>query len=111
MIREARENGNRRRGRMTREITYQRVLLAVYALSDGLVCRAINRELAEECGHSIPAVRRSLSEMERRGIVESFDTRHGLNGRAIILMDHREGPSLAGRMRGDYAYRTRFGRA
>jgi DNA-binding Lrp family transcriptional regulator len=96
---------------MTREITYQKVLLAVYVLSDGLICRAFNKEIAEECGHSSEAVRRSLAEMERRGVVEAYDTRHGLNGRAIILMDHQDGPRLAERIKTDYNFRCRFGRA
>jgi hypothetical protein len=110
MIQEAKKNGNRRRGQMTREITYQKVLLAVYVLSDGLLCSSINREIAESCGHSIEAVRRSLAEMERRGVVMAFDTRHGLSGRVIILMDHPDALPLARRMSTDYKFRCQFGR-
>jgi hypothetical protein len=111
MMTHARANGNRRRGRMTREITYQKVLLAVYMLSDGLICRSFNNQIAKECGQSPDAVRRSLAEMERRGVVNAFDSRHGLRCRAIILMDHDDAAVLTDRLKADYSFRSRFGRS
>jgi hypothetical protein len=93
---EARVDGRKRRGAMTREITYQKVLLAVYWLSDdkGLVCSASNARIGRECGHSADAVSRTLAEMRYRGVVMDFDTRDGLSSRKIILMDHPEAEDL-----------------
>ncbi len=89
MIQQARVDGRKRRGAMTREITYQKVLLAVYMLSDdGGDCRADDRAIARECGHSIEAVRRSIAEMERRGVVWIFDWRMGIKRRNMALTDH-----------------------
>jgi hypothetical protein len=90
MIPEARIDGRKRRGRLTQEITYQKVLLAVYMLSDdtGLVCSASNARIGLECGHNVDAVRRSLADMRSRGVIIDFDTRDGFNCRKIVLMDH-----------------------
>jgi hypothetical protein len=86
-----------RRGAMTREIAYQKVLLAVYVLAeeDGLACYTFNTGIARECGVSPAAVGRAVAEMERRGVIRTFDWRDGLNCRMIVLMDHPEGRSFA----------------
>jgi hypothetical protein len=90
MIQEARKNGNRRRGQMTREITYQKVLLAVYVLSDeeGLDCHASDRALAEASGRSVSSVRWALAEMERRDVIWIFGPKIGLKRRSFSLTDH-----------------------
>ncbi len=79
-----------RRGAMTRAITYQRVLLAVYMLSgeDGVACDVPAARIGLECGHSVDVVSRSLKEMERRGVISTLDQWDGLNRKVIVLMDH-----------------------
>ncbi len=68
-----------RRGRLTREITYQRVLLAVYMLSDaeGLACDAPVARIGLECGHGVVAVQRSIATMIDRGVVLADHPRAG----------------------------------
>lgn len=90
MIQDARIDGRKRRGAMTRENTYQKVLLAVYILADedGLACDVPVARIASECGHSIVAVQRSIAMMMERGVVEAIDQSNGLNRRILVLMDH-----------------------
>jgi hypothetical protein len=88
-----------RRGAMTREITYQRVLLAVYMLSDddGVACDESVARIGLECGHGGEAVSRSIRTMIERGIVRTLDVRDGLNRRILVLADHpRAGAFIAG---------------
>ncbi len=87
-----------RRGRLTREITYQRVLLAVYMLSDaeGLACDAPVARIGLECGHGVVAVQRSIATMIDRGVVLAIGQWDGLNRRILVLADHpRAGAYIA----------------
>jgi hypothetical protein len=83
-------DGRKRRGALTREITYQRVLIAIHMMSDerGVACDATVAEIARESGHSVEAVRRSIGMMFERGLVDSIDSWDGLNRRILVLVDH-----------------------
>ena len=72
------------------EITYQKVLLAVYVLSDerGLACDVPVARIAQECGHGIATVQRSIGMMIDRGVVEPIGSSDGLNRRILVLLDH-----------------------
>jgi hypothetical protein len=101
--------GRERRGAMIREITYQKVLLAVYILSDedGLACRACNARIGRECGPSGRTVARVLAEMRRRGLIETLDSRDGLSHRMIVLMDHPMAATLLKHIRRTFCCRIR----
>jgi hypothetical protein len=79
-----------RRGAMTREITYQKVLLAVHMLTDeeGIACHETVARIGQECGHSADAVTRSIKTMIERGVVMTVDQSDGLSYRVLVLADH-----------------------
>jgi hypothetical protein len=98
-----------RRGTMVREFTYQRVLLAVYMLSDeeGLACRSCNARIGQECGHSAETVARVLAEMRRRELIEMFDNRDGVSQRMIVLKDDPKATALLDHIRRTFCRRSR----
>jgi hypothetical protein len=108
---QAKLDGRKRRGAMTRKIAYQRVLLAVYMLADGEWSDvfATNAEICRDSGCSLAGVRRSLAEMERRGLISVFligCAADHPSGRVMVLMDHPRAASTCGTWRAYLDQRT-----
>jgi hypothetical protein len=80
----------RRRGTERGRLSYQRVLMAVYWLSDDFVCRATVGEIAAEAGRSVEATKAYLREMDWDRAITILYRRGCMSSREIILMD---GPS------------------
>ncbi len=78
--------------------SYQRTLLAAYWLSDGLVCTATNRELADVAGVSAETVKSYLGRLEADDVLTLFfrqpDPQRLPNwrDRVIVLLDDIEAP-------------------
>jgi hypothetical protein len=68
----------------------QRVLLAVYWLSDGLLCTATNDEIAAAAGRTARTVREHLQDLDYEGLVLNLGRpREYHPRRLLVLMDHQ----------------------
>jgi hypothetical protein len=78
-----------RHQRLAKQMSYQRVLLAIYWLADdlGLVCAATNAQIARAAGRGVETVQGCLREMGRDGTVTALGHADGLPKRVLVLMD------------------------
>lgn len=88
--------------RLQRQLSVQRVLLAVYWLSDagGLYCAATNAEIARAAGRGVEKTQEILGELVRDGHLGWSPQGNGLRRRVFVLMDH---PDAARAMSGAIA--------
>jgi hypothetical protein len=82
--------GDYRPQRLQRQLSIQRVLLAVYWLADadGLYCAATNAEIAQAAGRGVQKTQEILGELLRGGHLGWSPQGNGIRRRVFVLMDH-----------------------
>jgi hypothetical protein len=83
---------------LAKQMTRQRVLLAVYWLSDadGLYCDATNAEIARVADRGVQKVQAVLGDLLRDGSL-GWTGREGVRGRVLVLMDHENAEAAMAR--------------
>ena len=80
------------RNKFTRWRNHQKVLMAVYWLSepDGLRCYATWPALARETGLNSETVKNYVRRLEKAGVIKIPMIRDRINRRTIVLLDHSD---------------------
>lgn len=90
--------------RESKRLTYQRVLLAVYALADdkGLVCAATDKAIAAAAGRNVSTIRPYLRELAEAGVIALYPCDGGGGHWPLVLLDHPEAEAAKRQIRREY---------